>query len=408
MEVAVITSGYLPVPPTKGGAVENIIYNLIKENETFHACDFIVYSIADQNRERFRFTKIRQIRTGMLAGMLDRITYFFAKNVFRKKQLISYRYFFQRMEFMRKVGKELQAHSYGRVVLENNIVMFRALEYRDNFEKYKGKIYYHAHNELGKTLGYDRYLKQAKKVIGVSDYITGCFQKLAGTQTTEYETVHNAIDEKLFQKRISQAEKDALKKELGIDPKYPVLLFAGRITKEKGILELLEALFGLEEEQYTLLVAGTTFFHADVKDSFEERLRRIAGKIRGKIIFTGFIPYPEMYQYYQLADICILPSVWQEPCSIGVIECIVSGTPLITTRTGGTPENTTEATILLETDNLVGALKEQLHKYLSDPQELRKLKEKTAKCTYRHGTIAKYYHNFIRALDIEDRQGESL
>ena len=88
MEVAVVTSGYLPIPPTKGGAVENIIYNLIRENETFHACDFTVYSIADQNRERFRFTKIRQIQTGMLAGMLDRMLYFFAKNVFGMRQMI--------------------------------------------------------------------------------------------------------------------------------------------------------------------------------------------------------------------------------------------------------------------------------------------------------------------------------
>ena len=406
MEVAVVTSGYLPVPPTKGGAVENIIYNLIKENEKFHACDFIVYSIADQNEETFRFTKIRQIRIGMLTKMLDQMLYFLAKNVFRKKHLISYRYFFQRMVFMRKVGKELQANSYERVVLENNVVMFRALKYHDNFEKYKGKIYYHAHNELGKTIGYDRYLKHAKKIIGVSDYITGCFQNLIGMQTTEYETVHNAIDEKLFQKRISQAEKDALKEELGIDSRCPILLFAGRITKEKGILELLEALSELEEECYTLLVAGNTFFNVDIKDSFEGQLRQIARKIRGRIIFTGFIPYSEMYQYYQLADICILPSVWQEPCSIGVIECIVSGTPLITTRTGGTPENVTEATILLETDNLTEALKEQLHKYLSDPAELRRLKEKTAKCTYRHGTVAQYYHNFIRALDIENQQGE--
>lgn len=407
-QVAIITSGYLPVPPTKGGAVENIIYNLIRENERFHACDFTVYSIADQNDETFRHTRICQIRTGILTRMLDRMLYFIAKQVFRREHLISYRYFFQRMAFMRKVGKELQAHSYGRVVLENNIIMFRALEYRDNFEKYRGKIYYHAHNELGKTLGYEKYLRQAKKIIGVSDYITRCFQKLTGAQTTEYETVHNAIDEKLFEKRISQAERDALKEKLGIDSRYPILLFAGRMIKEKGILELLEALYGLEEECFTLLVAGNTFFNVDVKDSFGEQLKQLAKKIRGKIIFTGLIPYPEMYQYYQLADICILPSVWQEPCGMTMIECIVSGTPLITTRTGGIPENATEATILLETNNLEEALREQLHKYLSDPQELRKLKEKTAKCTYRHGTIAQYYHNFIRALDIEDRQGESL
>ncbi len=408
MEVAIITSGYLPVPPTKGGAVENIIYNLIQENERFHACDFTVYSCADQNREIFRFTKINQIQTRKLTKVLDRMIYFLAKNIFRKKHLISYRYFFQRMAFMRQVGKELRAHSYGRVVLENNVVMFRALEYRDNLEKYKGKIYYHAHNELGKTLGYDSYLSQAKKIIGVSDYITGCFQKLIGMQTTEYVTVHNTIDEKLFEKKISQEEKDTLKKKLGIDPGCPVLLFAGRIAKEKGILELLEALSGLEEECYTLLVTGSTFYNIDIKDGFEEQLKQITERISGKIIFTGLIPYPKMYQYYQIADLCILPSVWQEPCGMSMIECLASGTPLITTRTGGVPENVTEATVLLDTENLTETLREQLHKYLSDSEELCKLKGKTAKCIYRPETIAQYYHHFMQALDIEDRQGELL
>lgn len=408
MEVAIITSGYLPVPPTKGGAVENIIYTIIQENERFHACDFTVYSCSDQNRETFHFTKINQIQTGTLTKVLDRTLYYFAKKVLKKKHLISYRYFFQRMAFMREVGKELKAHSFERVVLENNVVMFRALEYRDNLEKYKGKIYYHAHNELGKTLGYDRYLRQTKKIIGVSDYITGCFQKLIGTQMTEYVTVHNTIDEKLFEKRISQAEKDALKKKLGIEPGFPVLLFAGRIAKEKGILELLEALSGLEDDCFTLLVAGNAFYNTDIKDGFEEQLKQIAKKISGKIIFTGLIPYSKMYQYYQLADLCILPSVWQEPCGMSMIECLASGTPLITTRTGGVPENVTEATVLLDTKNLMETLREQLHKYLNEPEKLCKLKEKTAKCTYRPETIAQYYHHFIRALDIEDQQGELL
>lgn len=402
MKVAIITSGYLPVPPTRGGAVENIIYNLIKENEIHHACDFIVYSTSDENSEKFKYTEVKQIPTSGMTRISDRALYFIAKNILRKEKLISYRYFFQRIAFLRQVGKDLNVHTVDRVILENNVVMFRAMEYLNNFEKYEGKIYYHAHNELGKTLGYDRYLSRVKRLIGVSDYITTYYQTRVGSHAVKYETLHNAIDEKLFEQKISQDEIKTLKLNLGIDTRYPVLLFVGRTDKEKGILELLKALRGIKEHRYSLLILGSTFYGADIKDSFGEELQEIAKKIRGKILFTGNIPYQQMYKYYQLADLCILPSVWQEPCSMAVIECITSRTPLITTRVGGNPENVSDATILLDTENLVDALREQIQIYLSDPQKLNELKERTKKCTYRHGTLAQYYHSFIRAVDIKE------
>ena len=124
MNVAIITSGYLPVPPTKGGAVESIINNLINENEKYSKCDFVVYSIYDDCAAQFNSTKIKYLRTSKVAAVLDYLTYFLAKNILRRKHLISYRYVFQRMEFLRKVGKDISKNNYDRIVLENNVVMF--------------------------------------------------------------------------------------------------------------------------------------------------------------------------------------------------------------------------------------------------------------------------------------------
>ena len=48
MKVAVITSGFLPVPAVKGGAVENLIVNLLKENEKKNKIKFEILSVYDK------------------------------------------------------------------------------------------------------------------------------------------------------------------------------------------------------------------------------------------------------------------------------------------------------------------------------------------------------------------------
>ena len=47
--IAIITSGFLPVPATKGGAVENLIVNLLNENEKNKKIKFEIFSIYDQD-----------------------------------------------------------------------------------------------------------------------------------------------------------------------------------------------------------------------------------------------------------------------------------------------------------------------------------------------------------------------
>lgn len=398
LKIAIITSGYLPVPPTKGGAVENIIYNLIKKNEIYKECFFTIYSIEDDHCEHFKNTEIEYIKVSGFSKILDNIIYFIAKNILRRKHLISYRYFFQRIEFYKKVGKSIDSKEYDRVLLENNVVMFKALVYKKNLKKYKNKIVYHAHNELGKTLGYEKYLNNSKKVIGVSDFITNYFKNFVEKSNVELQTIHNTIDEQIFTRSLTREEIDAMKMRLGINNEYPIILFTGRISEEKGIVELLKALSYLKTNQYNLLIVGKSFFGTQIKDKFEEKLKKISKKVKGNVIFTGLVKYEDMYKYYKISDICVLPSVWNEPCALTIIECIVSGIPLITTNTGGTPENITDSTIMLNIDNLEKNLSEILKDLLENPCKLEILKERAKQEIYKHGTLDEYYYQFVNAL----------
>lgn len=400
MNVAIITSGYLPVPPTKGGAVENIIYNLVKKNEIYGECHFTIYSIDDNSNENFKNSTIKYVKTSSASRLLDNCLYFVAKNILHRGHLISYRYFFQRMEFLSRVGKDLSDGSFDKILLENNVVMFRTLEKNNNFNKYKGKIYYHAHNELGKTLGYDKYLKKLTKVITVSDYIKECYKEYIPGSEVKFETVHNSIDESCFKNELSNYDCLTLRNQMGIKNEYPIILFAGRISEEKGITELFEALSKIDNDRYNLLIVGKSFFGTGISDAFEDNLKTLATKIKGNVVFTGMVKYTDMYKYYKLADLCVLPSVWNEPCALTVIECIICGTPLITTDTGGTPENITDSTIMISTDRIVEQLAAEIRTLLDNPEKLKLLKLNSKKEIYKHGTLDDYYKNFMRALDI--------
>ena len=70
MKIAVITSGFLPVPPSKGGAVENLLYNLIKENEVNEKFEFEIFSIYNEEaskiakeykKAKFQFIKTNKV-----------------------------------------------------------------------------------------------------------------------------------------------------------------------------------------------------------------------------------------------------------------------------------------------------------------------------------------------------------
>ena len=109
-----------------------------------------------------------------------------------------------------------------------------------------------------------------------------------------------------------------------------------------------------------LVVAGAFFFNSNIVSPFEQKLRDLASNpvVKDRIIFTGFVNYEDMPAIYAMADVCVLPSIWNDPAPLAVIESLVSGKPLITTRSGGIPEYADgQSAIILERD---GKLQKQL------------------------------------------------
>ena len=85
-----------------------------------------------------------------------------------------------------------------------------------------------------------------------------------------------------------------------------------------------------------------------MKDAYQEKIKKLAEKFDDRVVFTGYISQQELPDIYNLAEISVLPSMWDEPAGLTMIESLACGTPVITTRSGGIPEYVEGGAIILE------------------------------------------------------------
>lgn len=391
--VAVITSGYLPVPNVLGGAVEALDMMMVRENEKTPNFNFTVFSswapgVDEVIRDgAFQHTDFRFIKTPMLVKAADRCIYWAAKYILRKKKLMSYRYIAQRLWYIRKVAKALSKDDasgkapFDKVMIENHATLFMTMQKYGNAERYADKVYYHLHNEVTNDFGCKHEIAQVKKVLGVSNYIVETLDRFlrehgeSGLKPEQKAVWRNGVDTSRFGSDEAKHKAKAFHTKYGISDDDIVFLFSGRLTPEKGAEELLEAFAQVVDQvpNAKLVVAGAFFFNSNIKSPFEQKLHDLASQpqIKGRIVFTGFVDYNDMPALYEMADVCVLPSIWDDPAPLAVIESLVSGKPLITTKSGGIPEYANDdCAIILERDNqLVDHLAQAMVELANDSQK---------------------------------------
>lgn len=359
MKVAIVTSGFLPVPPTKGGAVESLVQYIVDENERQRQLDLVVYTCFDEEALRraagYSETEFRFIKTPMLVKASDKLIYFFAKHLLRKSKHLSYRFILQRLHFIRAVGKNLSREVVDRIVIENHPTLLGVLKVAGNQRRYGGHCVYHMHNELSGLFGCKHELLGCRCILGVSDYILSTLRDLFGNRfpAERMRVLKNRVDcDELAGQVTLESVADA-RERYNIPVGTKVVLFAGRLCPEKGALELIEAFSKLRHQNSVLLIAGSYYFGTGMRSEYERRLEDNARALGPRIVFTGFVPHEELGVLYALADVVVVPSLWNDPAPLSVVEPLTVGRPLVTTRRGGIPEYATDGidSIVLDVDD---------------------------------------------------------
>lgn len=405
-KIAIVTSGFLPVPATKGGAVENLIVNMISENEKEKKEKFLIYSIYDDQAkiesEKFKYTKFKFFNMGIIVRSADKIIHFIAKNIMKKSNSQSYRYIIQRLSFLWKISKDLKKNNYKKVLLENHPTQYLCLKWKKNYKKYDGRYYYHCHNEFPGTYGCNEIIKNTKNIICVSEYIKKTVSKSINSDGNNFSVLRNGINAKRFSKDIKDSERREILKKYNINIGEKILIFTGRFVPEKGILELVEAIKKVKYKNFKLLIIGSPLNSLNTKTEYEKQIEKSLDGIEDKVIFTGFIKYEEINKMYKCADFAVIPSIWDDPAPLTIIESLVSGLPIITTNSGGIPEYATDgaAIIIKRDENIIDNLSKSIDKLLNDEELCIKM-SKIGKEVSKKLTMEEYYNNFIQIMEVK-------
>lgn len=183
-----------------------------------------------------------------------------------------------------------------------------------------------------------RAVQRADAVICCSHFIRNQFESMVKYPEEKVYTVLNGVD----LKRFMPGDKTSARARLGIPNEQTVLLYAGQVNEEKGLLYLVRAcrILALEYD-IQLVVAGSSKLWGDVQTragctSYEDQVAEEALKLR--TTFLGRVPHADMPLVYQAADVFICPSVWEDPFPLTNLEAMASGLPVVGTDSGGIPE----------------------------------------------------------------------
>ena len=216
----------------------------------------------------------------------------------------------------------------------------------------------------------------------------------------QFYVIKNGFNCHQYKKKLTKDEINRLKVSIGIPISKKVILFAGRIDPSKGIGQLVSAFSQLNRDDAILVICGSTNFGAERISNFESQMKKKFEALGSKILFLGYVPYSEMWKYYKIADVAVLPSMWPEPAGLTMIEATAAGIPLITTDSGGIPEyiDRTYAILLKRDDFLITKLVESINAVLDNELEW-KIKASIAQSTVlKNNNEERFYNDFVFLL----------
>lgn len=169
-------------------------------------------------------------------------------------------------------------------------------------------------------------IENSDRVIAVSQEMREDVLKHYDIAPEKVVVIHNGIDLAGYRKT------DDLSALLAYKITQPYVLFVGRISRQKGIMHLLDAAQSIREDVKIVLCAGSP----DTREVEEELAARVA-QMDNVVWIDRMLPREHVIQLYSHAAVFACPSVY-EPFGIINLEAMACEIPVVASRVGGIPE----------------------------------------------------------------------
>lgn len=182
--------------------------------------------------------------------------------------------------------------------------------------------------------------------VACSRYIADWLAEANGVPASRIRVIYTGVDTRARQPHWSlpASERSRLRAAAGVsNPDAVVLVFAGRLVREKGVFELLDAFerlrvrFGPGVE---LLVAGNV--RASDDPGNEKALYGRAATARMSAMpgvrWVGSLAPDRVHDFLLAGDVFVLPSLWDDPFPTAMLEAAAAGLPIVAGARGGITE----------------------------------------------------------------------
>ena len=326
MKLAIIMPPIHPMPPIVGAGLERLIDIFLHENEkSENPLEITVFSRSDARSaelaKNFSRSEFVYLNTTRSEPDSNRIECFFAKKIGIAPM---------RFDYLRELKKALRGREFDEIILANCFEFAKPLA---KFTK-KSLIVY----ERGTISAPDKAdFRFVKRFIFSSEYAKNAAIDV-GVPADRASVVHDAVDTEMFDSSRFTAIRAEKRAKYGLSDDDILLVFVGRLVPDKGVIELVKAVAqsSWNSSKLKLLLVGSAQLGEDVRDEYREMLE--AASPEGKIIFIGSVKPTSTARFLARADIAVVPSIWDEPAGIPVLEPMSIGLPLIISDSGALGE----------------------------------------------------------------------
>jgi starch synthase len=175
-------------------------------------------------------------------------------------------------------------------------------------------------------------LEMADAVIAVSEGTRRDVEKLFQIDPARLHIIYNGIDPAEYQAVTTRSVLD----RFGIDPAKPYALFLGRITRQKGIIHLVNAIKHLDPGFQIVLCAGAPDT-PEIAAEMKAAVAQAQSQRDGIIWIDQMLDNKSKIELYSHAGVFVCPSIY-EPFGIINLEAMACGRAVVASAVGGIPE----------------------------------------------------------------------